>query len=460
MYTSEFLAKYGFTEEEWTSCLKVLSQLKDNPFENPDNDRFGALVTKIHKTAKKQLRKSAYQQDKSADLAVLKQATIAKNALNGNTLFDHNTSDQKDTYTDLNFPKNCYSCNQAYQKVHFFYHRLCPTCAELNYKHRNLKVDLNGRNIILTGGRVKIGYATSLMLLRSKANLTVTTRFPALALTQFSKEIDYETWKDKLTVYGLDLRNLSAVEEFISYYKSQHKSLDVLINNAAQTIKYEKDYYQPLIAKENQLLPAFRYQKSFTQNQTPVISDTKALESIKQSVSDLTLNRFGQPVDLRTKNSWNSTLEEVSTYELLEVNLINQISPFLLIREFTPLLKASTFAEKFIINVTSSEGQFSYHNKTIFHPHTNMTKAALNMMTKTSAAAYAKDKIFMNSVDVGWVSTGAHEILREKQFEAGYIPPLDPVDGAARILHPVYEGLENKVYIAGELLKNYQIIDW
>ena len=103
---------------------------------------------------------------------------------------------------------------------------------------------------------------------------------------------------------------------------------------------------------------------------------------------ELKLNRFGQPVDLRDKNSWNATLEEVSMYELVEVNLINQISPYFLIKELTPLMKASTFKEKFIVNVTSSEGQFSYQNKTMYHPHTNMTKAALNMLTRTSAKEY------------------------------------------------------------------------
>ena len=174
----------------------------------------------------------------------------------------------------------------------------------------------------------------------------------------------------------------------------------------------------------------------------------------------VSLNRFGQPVDNRTKNSWNSTLEEVGMVELLEVNLINQISPYFLIKELTPLLKASTFDKKFIINVTSSEGLFSYTNKTIFHPHTNMTKASLNMLTRTSGMEYEKYGIYMNVVDVGWVSTGAKEELRKKQFERGYIPPLDPVDGAARIMVPIIEGIENIKNPVGALLKNYKIENW
>ena len=146
--------------------------------------------------------------------------------------------------------------------------------------------------------------------------------------------------------------------------------------------------------------------------------------------------------------------------ELMEVNLINQISPYFLIKELLPLLKASGSDKKHIINVTSSEGQFSYDRKTIFHPHTNMTKAALNMMTKTSAPDFEKHNIYMNAVDVGWISTGAKESLREKQFERGYIPPLDPVDGASRIIHPIYEAEINNSIFVGKLLKNYRIEEW
>ncbi len=164
-------------------------------------------------------------------------------------------------------------------------------------------------------------------------------------------------------------------------------------------------------------------------------------------------------MDNRDKTSWNSTLEEISMYELVEVNLINHIAPYFLIKELKPLMKASSFKERFIVNVTSSEGIFSYNNKTMFHPHTNMTKAALNMMTLTSAKEFEKDQIYMTAVDVGWISTGAKESLRKKQFEQGYIPPLDSVDGAARILHPIVEGI-NGNYFSGVLLKNYKINDW
>ena len=355
---TDFEHKYGFSLEEWNTCLSVLERLKEHPLENPDNQTFATLITKIRKAAKKQQRKINKQQDKSSDVEVLKQAVITKNALAGTTLFEHQEAEAI-VYTTFNQPQKCYSCGVLYDKMHSFYHRLCPACATLNYQYRGIEIDLTGRYVILTGGRVKVGYATALKFLRSGANLTITTRFPAVALEQFQQEVDYTNWKDRLLVYGLDLRNLKAVEAFLEYYKTAHDKLDILVNNAAQTIQYPKEYYQPLIAQEQALLEK-KEVVVLRGNNTPLTEEEPALDLFQENKKELALNRFGQPIDLREKNSWNATLEEVSTYELLEVNLINHISPYLLIKSLTPLLKRSEFGAKFIINVTSSEGQFSY----------------------------------------------------------------------------------------------------
>ena len=369
--------------------------------------------------------------------------------------------------TPIQVPRNCYCCNESYTLVHGFYGRLCPQCAEVNYQNRFRSIDLTGRNVVLTGGRVKVGYATALKLLRSHANLTVTTRFPATALSQFEAQPDYLDWKDRLTIYGLDLRSLPQVREFVDHYRSRNDSLEVLINNAAQTIKYDADYYRPLVAQEQQLLGTSQARTNVIPGSVQVLdephsSGSKALiAEVQESSSALewASNRFGQPVDHRSKTSWNSTLEEVDLVELLEVNLINQISPYVLIQELTPLFKASEFEKKFIVNVTSSEGQFSYGNKSIFHPHTNMTKASLNMLTRTSAREYVEHGVFMNAVDVGWVSTGANEELRQRQFAEGYIPPLDPVDAASRIMVPIIDELVESTGIVGKLFKNYEVQD-
>lgn len=449
---------YNFTSQEWEHCLKVLNSLKNDPFDNPDNQVFGSLITKISKNAKKGRRKDSFQDKRERDLATVLDSEIAKNAVAKTALFSEGTAQEKQSYTRLNIPKNCYSCNESYVFAHSFYGRLCPACAETNYANRFETLDLSKRNVILTGGRVKIGYATALKLLRANANLIVTTRFPASALELFKKETDYELWKESLTVYGLDLRNLNAIHEFVSYYKQHFDNLDILINNAAQTIKYTDQYYSPLIQQEQQLLNASKETTRLIANSTPV-TNTKNLNAYTL-LKDVEINRFGQPVDHREKNSWNSTLEDISMQELIEVNLINQIAPYFLIKELLPKLENSSFEKKYIINVTSSEGQFSYNNKTVFHPHTNMTKAALNMMTRTSAKQFEDLGIYMSAVDVGWVSTGATEELRKKQFERRYVPPLDPVDGASRILHPILEAEKNNVIFSGVLLKNYIVENW
>lgn len=448
----------NFSQNEWESCLKVLNALKDEPFLNPDNKTFSGLITKIHKNAKKQNRQESYSEMKNHDLEINSESVLMKKALAG--VSDFYDDEKNDTQlTKLQIPKNCYCCNQSYQYAHSFYTRLCPKCADENYEKRFLSTDLSGRNAILTGGRVKVGFAAALKLLRNGANLVLTTRFPALALETLQQEPDYEDWKARLWVYGLDLRNLKAIQEFIDFYKSNFETLDILINNAAQTIKYPDEYYLPIIKRENEMLVELKNDKKLIPNKTEISTEIGKLEYAHNEETNVALTRFGQPVDNRDKTSWNSTLEEVSMYELVEVNLINHIAPYFLIKELKPLMKDSSFKEKFIINVTSSEGIFSYDNKTMFHPHTNMTKAALNMMTLTSAKEFEKDQIYMTAVDVGWISTGAKESLRKKQFEQGYIPPLDSVDGAARILHPIVEGI-NGNFFSGVLLKNYKINNW
>ncbi|MBP1165766.1 NAD(P)-dependent dehydrogenase (short-subunit alcohol dehydrogenase family) [Chryseobacterium sp. PvR013] len=447
-----------FSTEEWETCLKVLNALKEDPFLNPDNKIFSGLITKIHKNAKKQSRHENYSEMKSHDLVVNSNAVLMQKALAGVSAF-YDDEKEEVKLTKLQIPKNCYCCNQSYQYAHSFYSRLCSVCAGENYEKRFETVNLTGRNVILTGGRVKVGFATALKVLRNGANLVLTTRFPALAMELMQQEADYENWKDRLWIYGLDLRNLKAIQDFIDFYKLNFDTLDILINNAAQTIKYPDAYYLPIIKREKEKLVEFKDVHTLIPNQTEISNETAKLEYAHHEETQVALTRFGQPVDDREKTSWNSTLEEVSMYELVEVNLINHIAPYFLIKELKPLMKNSAFKEKFIINVTSSEGIFSYENKTVFHPHTNMTKAALNMMTLTSAREFENDQIYMSAVDVGWISTGAKESLRKKQFEMGYIPPLDSVDGAARILHPVIEGIKGN-YFSGVLLKNYKVHTW
>ena len=168
-----------------------------------------------------------------------------------------------------------------------------------------------------------------------------------------------------------------------------------------------------------------------------------------------------QQVDLRDRNSWRLMAAEVSTVELLETQLVNAVAPFVLNARLKPLMLRSPERDQHVVNVSAVEGQFYRRFKTTKHPHTNMAKAALNMMTRTCAAEYEADGIHMNSVDTGWVSDeDPVEIAERKTAEHRFHPPLDIVDGAARIVDPVISGFNSGEHVSGQFLKDYQPTDW
>jgi len=405
---------------------------------------------------------------------------------------------------ELERPRTCYVCKAEFRRLHAFYDALCPECAELNYEKRFQTAELHGRVALVTGARVKIGYQAALKLLRAGARVVATTRFPHDAARRYAAEPDFGDWSARLEVRGLDLRHSPSVEILCSQLDRELPQLDLLVNNACQTVRRPPGFYEHLLAFEDQPLadlpealrpllvtqhdcvralasparkPAsagdgaaglvawrgagaglgLRQSARLSQVRFEFDEDARREDQFPSGALDADL----QQLDLRFRNSWRLTLAEVAPQEMLEVQLVNAVAPFILCSRLKPLLLRASGRDRHVVNVSAMEGIFSRGTKTDRHPHTNMAKAALNMLTLTSARDYVRDGVHMNAVDTGWITDEDPFVhATRKRDELGFQPPLDVVDGAARVLDPFLSGLNTGVHAFGRFFKDYRPSDW
>jgi NAD(P)-dependent dehydrogenase (short-subunit alcohol dehydrogenase family) len=506
------------SEDDIQRCITTLEELVENGEQlvHLSVEQRNALLTsagrlsrpdreeikKRQKEAKKENRRKKTEQERKARATTGIRQARTKKVFQAPEQLSSITRATNDKERVLTSPRNCYICKAEYVSLHFFYDAMCPGCAEFNYKKRYQSASLEGQTALITGSRLKIGYQATLMMLRAGARVIATTRFPVDSALRYSKEKDFSEWADKLQIYGLDLRHTPSVELFCRYIGQKYDRLDILINNAAQTVRRPPGFYTHLMENENKSLQSLPkhtqsvldYYQSCLQ-QIALLEAPKSQTDLEMSVSwedklpgiglrasaqlsqipytyDHTLDAklvfpSGkvdpdlQQVDLRETNSWRLRLGEIETAEMLELQLVNSIAPFVLCNRFIPMMKRENTGQKHIVNVSAMEGKFLRFKKDSRHPHTNMAKAALNMLTHTSAKDLVKDGIFINAVDTGWVTDeDPVNLARFKEEVHDFQPPLDIVDGAARVCDPFFDGINTGEHWSGKFLKDYFPIDW
>lgn len=324
---------------------------------------------------------------------------------------------------------NCHICKKSTNRSHSFYFAMCVSCGNFNYEKRNQMLNLHGKIAIVTGGRIKIGFETAIKLLLSGANVIVTSRFITDTCLRFQSHPQFSEFRDRLCVKYLDLNNIESIEQFIKFMHL-YERIDILINNAAQTIRRDNEFYKRELELD---------QKYFGN----LISAT--IE--QQQIAEENYDEYGQPI-VNIKNSWDAKLQDISFEEAKEVHIINAVAPLMLIKGLYDLFSENSH----IINVSSMEGSFSRNYKSSNHVHTNMAKASLNMITRTLALEFAEKKIYMNSVDTGWIDNMHGD-------QKNSFIPLDIVDGAARILDPIFLAINGNVHY-GVFFKDYSPTQW
>jgi NAD(P)-dependent dehydrogenase (short-subunit alcohol dehydrogenase family) len=464
----------GIDPERLAIALRVLAEVEQLPTEHADAIAVRRATGRLFKTVKEQRRA-----ERRAAIRANDDAVTAATATGAPGRIDDETNGVPLRATGaggtLIKARACYVCKQRYREVDAFYHQLCPACAAFNHARREARTDLRGRRALLTGGRAKIGMYIALRLLRDGAHTTITTRFPNDAVRRFGAMPDSADWLHRLRVVGIDLRDPGQVVALADEVAAQGP-LDILINNAAQTVRRSPQAYAHLAAADRIPLPAGPQPEIVTLARAPeaaanghwsptpqalaALALTAGSASAERIATGTAIDAGGLAPDLHPHNSWSQVVHEVDPVELLEVQLCNQTAPFILISRLRAALAAAPARRAYVVNVSAMEGQFSRGYKGPGHPHTNMAKAALNMLTRTSAKELLeRDGILMTAVDTGWITDERPHPTKMRLASEGFHAPLDLVDGAARVYDPIVRG-EAGEDVHGVFLKDYAPAPW
>ncbi|MGW2646879.1 SDR family NAD(P)-dependent oxidoreductase [Streptomyces sp. NPDC001393] len=487
--TEEVVYGPGIDPERLAVCLSVLEELDTIEVDHPDAIKVRRATSHIYRTVKQRRRQERRAAKTAHDRAVTEAtATGSAERIDDETegILPSSKVEAGRIAGILQRPRSCYTCKTRYVEVDYFYHQLCPDCARTNRAKRDARADLTGKRALLTGGRAKIGMYIALRLLRDGAHTTITTRFPKDAIRRFKAMEDSADWLHRLEVVGIDLRD-PAQAVALTERVTEAGPLDILINNATQTVRRLPSAYAALVEGETAPLPAGELPAhhvigAFNSGAVDGIAalpvGTSGLDA--QKVADLALvagnasiarhiegtaiDAGGLVPDVVDTNTWVQTIDQISPVELLETQLCNYTSPFILISALRPAMadaaKKASSGRAYVVNVSAMEGVFSRGYKGAGHPNTNAAKAAMNMVTRTSAQEmFDTDGILMTSVDTGWITDERPHYDKLRLAEAGFHAPLDLVDGAARVYDPIVRG-ESGEDLYGVFLKDYAPGKW
>ena len=486
-------------------ALRVIGELDRLPTEHPDSITVQQAAAGLYKSVKKRRKLEKRRQVLEHDARITaRTATAAPGRIDDETEGLPLVSETKGaTAGTLIEPRACYICKESFHVVDAFYHQLCPDCAAFNHARRDARTDLSGKRALLTGGRAKIGMYIALRLLRDGADTTITTRFPNDAVRRFRAMDDADDWFGRLHIVGIDLRDPGQVIDLADSVAAKGP-LDILINNACQTVRRSPEAYAPLIQAEmeelepgpvpeietfarhgehhldpahlegpgnhrggkqgevSEVRPAAQPAAHWapTPHAVTALALTAGSADFDLVDSGRAIDAGGLVPDVVDTNSWIQTVSEVDPIELLEVQLCNMTAPFILIGRLRQAMASSAARRTYVVNVSAMEGQFSRGYKGPGHPHTNLAKAALNMLTRTSAHEMLEsDGILMTAVDTGWITDERPHPMKKRLAEDGFHAPLDLVDGAARVYDPIIRG-EAGEDIHGVFLKDYKPSPW